>query len=303
MSIKPHQTHATRSGAYEIRSRATILSLSAPALSFIDDAGHASSMARSMNTYAATLHSTYPRRFGFFATLPSPTTNIDATLAELTHAMDDLCADGVTLLSSYSGRYLGDAVFRPLWAELDRRAAVVLIHPHLDSVNDGAVQNPSIPRPVLDFPHETTRAAVHLLVSNTKRDYPRVKIILSHSGGTLPFMASRIAQSMLGGKDMDEFMREARGFWFDTAVSAYERGTVEFVGRFAELEHVVFGSDFPFVKEVNIEKQLQVVRCGDGVGREEGGGTEIATSDFESIRYKAAEKLFPRFSKDPMNDG
>jgi len=87
----------------------------------------------------------------------------------------------------------------------------VLLHPHLDSPNAGAVPDPFLPRPVVDFPHETTRAAVHLLVGNTVRDFPGVKIILPHGGGTLPFLAPRVAQAELGGKGKKEFLADARG--------------------------------------------------------------------------------------------
>ncbi|MCJ1397124.1 hypothetical protein MMC11_000316 [Xylographa trunciseda] len=275
--------------------RAAILSLSAPALSFIHDRAQERTLARSTNTYAASLHTAHPTRFGFFATLPSPAADIAATLAELAHAFDDLHADGVALLTSYAGHYLGDAGFRPLWAELDRRAAVVLVHPHLDAVNEGAVQDPLLPRPIIDYPHETTRAAVHLLVSNTVRDHPRVKIILSHGGGTLPLLAPRVAQSMLGGKDPAEFMREARGFWLDVAVSACDEATVETVSRFADTGHVLYGSDFPFVNKASVAKQLAVVRRAEGWGRDRESAAETAAAGAESIRYRAAQILFPRF--------
>ena len=78
-------------------------------------------MARRVNEFGAELVAWRPDRFGSFATLPLP--DIDTALRELEYAFDTLGADGVVLLSNYAGRYLGDPVFDPLWAELDRREA------------------------------------------------------------------------------------------------------------------------------------------------------------------------------------
>ena len=87
------------------------------------------------------------------------------------------------------------------------------------------MQESWLPPPMIDFPHETTRTAVHLIIADTVRDHPNCKIILSHGGGTLPYMAIRIAyQSEEAGfmqKSAAEFMKEARGFYFDLALTGY----------------------------------------------------------------------------------
>ncbi|KAK4151595.1 hypothetical protein C8A00DRAFT_45221 [Chaetomidium leptoderma] len=257
-----------------------ILSLSAPGLSFLPPT-QAATVARQTNATCAAVRDAYPGRFGFFATLPLLDDNSDdasslpATLTELAHALDELYADGVTLLTSYGGdggAYLGDARFRPLWAELDRRQAVVFVHPASpppkpkDASADRAVV---VPPPIIDFPHETTRAAVNLITSNIRRDYPHVKIILSHGGGTLPFVATRIANLMagaglLGDKSAEEFLREARSFYFDVALTGYE-GPLGLVLEFAEEGHVLFGSDFSFAREKIIVPQLETIRAlGEG---------------------------------------
>ena len=120
--------------------RTSILSLSAPAITIVKDNSEAASLAYQINEYAASLRDEDPFRFGFFATLP----NIDNTAAcitEITHSLDVLKADGVTLFTSYSGKYLGHLDYRPLWDELDRRAAVVFIHPNLD-IHTAALREP-----------------------------------------------------------------------------------------------------------------------------------------------------------------
>lgn len=93
------------------------------------DAGEARELARACNEYAAGLSRAHPGRYGYFAVLPMPDT--DAAIAEACHALDQLGANGVVLLGSTQGQFLGDLRFEPLMAELDRRRAVVFVHPNL----------------------------------------------------------------------------------------------------------------------------------------------------------------------------
>jgi len=86
-------------------------------------------IARRVNDYTADLVAKRPDRFGHFATLPLP--DVDGALLELEYALGTLRADGVILLGNYAEKYLGDPIFEPLWVELDRRQAVVFLHPGL----------------------------------------------------------------------------------------------------------------------------------------------------------------------------
>lgn len=103
-----------------------ILSVSTPG-AWLGEAGEARRLARYVNEYAAELAGREPDRFGFFATLTLP--DVEGALAELTYALDELHADGVVVLANSAGTYLGDPTFEPLLAELDRRDAVVFVHP------------------------------------------------------------------------------------------------------------------------------------------------------------------------------
>ena len=266
---------------------ASILSLSAPGLAFVKPNSEAIALCRWVNEYAAKIVTAHPSRFGFFASVP-PLDNMSACLEEIRYALDVLKADGVALLSSYSDHYLGHASFRPLWEELDARNAVVFVHPTF-AQTWGAPSDPSIPRPIIDFPHETTRTAVNLITSNIIRDFPNVKIILSHGGGTLPYVATRIAHQTadLGLKDKsaEDFIREAKGFYFDLALTGYE-GPVKVLSEFADQGHVLFGSDFPFAREGTIGPQIESIKA-----------MYMSDEARESIDGGAARKLFPRFGK------
>ncbi|KAK6008854.1 hypothetical protein QM012_000757 [Aureobasidium pullulans] len=220
----------------------TILSLTAPGTSILKGRA-ASNLARAINLEAAKIRDEHPTRFGFFATLPPLVPDIEPVLKEISYALDILKADGVTLYTRYGtgNQYLGHAAFKPVWDFLEERKAIVFIHPtylvHTDLIST------SLPQPVIDYPHETARTAVDLLISNTIKDHPNVKIILSHAGGTLPFLATRAAHltfdASLSTKDPSEFLEEARSFYFDLALSG-NSWTVQFMLDFAKPGHVLF---------------------------------------------------------------
>lgn len=156
----------------------TILSLTTPGACIVS--GQASrDMARRANEYAAKICNENPSRYGFFASLPS-LLDTEGSIEEIRHTFKQHDPDGVIVFTRYGDEncYLGDRRLRPVWAELNARKAVVLIHP-------ATPQPPQSPMPttlllnITEFPHETTRTAVDLIFSNTKRDYPDIKFILS----------------------------------------------------------------------------------------------------------------------------
>jgi 6-methylsalicylate decarboxylase len=221
--------------------RTGVLSLTAPGVQGWN--GQAKrDMARQVNEYVAGLVAKWPTRFGNFATLPLP--DVDGTLAEIDHAFDTLKADGVVLLSNYGGVYLGDAVFEPVWAELDRRRAVVFIHPAKPAID--AV--PGMPGPLLDYPFDTTRTALQLVLNGVIARYPNVRIILSHAGGFLPYTAYRFAELAPGVRNdvpnRDGLLDLLRTFYFDTALSA--PSALPSLTAFAQPDRVLYGSDFPY---------------------------------------------------------
>ena len=266
----------------------TILSLSAPAVSIVKEKAEAASLAREINTYAAALRDQHPSKFGFFSTLPSPQ-DMQACLEEVSYCFDVLQADGVTLLTSYNETYLGHPDFRPLWEELDRRAAVVFIHPTAD-IHAGALKEPWFPPPLIDFPHETTRTAVHLIISNNVRDFPNCKIILSHGGGTLPYVATRLAyqsaEMQYMQKSADDFIMEAKSFYFDLALTSFSY-PFDLLLQFAQKDHILYGSDFPFAREKTIGVQTAFL---------DENKKKLDEHIDHSVRRGAALRLFPRLA-------
>jgi predicted TIM-barrel fold metal-dependent hydrolase len=216
-----------------------ILSVSTPGVHLGDDA-EARARAREVNEFAAKVVHDHPARFGFFATLTLP--DVDGALAELAHAFDALRADGVVLLANSRGVYLGDARFDPLFDELNRRGAVVFVHP---SIIPGLEPLPGVPAFVADFLLDTTRATIQLARSGTLDRCPDLKIILSHAGGFVPYAAYRIAIAASAAGNPLEGMARLRRFHFDVALSSSPTALPSLLA-FTEPSRVLYGSDFPY---------------------------------------------------------
>lgn len=285
----------------------TFLSITAPGADIVA-LEKQTEFCRRANESAAEICSAHPTRYGFFATVPSLLSPA-AAREEITYALDNLCADGIILYTRYGegNHYLGHPDFQDTWDLLDARGTVVLVHP--THPVDTSLVNESLPQPMIDYPHETTRTAVDLIVSGSVHKHPNVKIILSHAGGTLPFLALRPAamlpyinpqpalattvaskdlehESRLSGTALTEtFMEHARSFYFDTALSAAPL-TLGLLRQFARPGHVLFGSDYPYAPTPAI-KQM------NGLLDKYGEDNEVFT---QSVNFRAALNLFPRLS-------
>ena len=157
-----------------------LTSISAPGLWF-GETQETIDLCRHCNEYAAEITKDHPTRFGVFASLPLP--DVDASLAEIAYALDDLKADGIGLLTSYGNQYPGDPAFAPVFDELNRRKATVYFHPTNAPCNQC---QPEIPAATLDFPFDTTRAVVSLLFNGTFARCQDINFIFSHAGGRDP---------------------------------------------------------------------------------------------------------------------
>ena len=166
----------------------SMMSFSAPGIYFGDLAA-TRDLARQCNEYLADCAVKHPGRFGGFASLPLP--DVDAALREVEYALDVLELDGIVHLTTTDNRQAGHPDFHEVYRELDRRGAVVFIHPTYPAKSDE--RDYAVPRPIVDYPCETTRAAANLLFNGVLAKMPAIRFILSHAGGTLPFLAHRIA--------------------------------------------------------------------------------------------------------------
>lgn len=216
-------------------------------------------IARESNEYAAKLSSDHGRRFGSFIALPLD--NMDAALKELAYGLDTLKAQGVGLFTSYEGKYLGDAHFDPLFTELERRKAVVYVHP--TSAACCARIIPEVPDTVVEYGTDTTRAISSYVYRGAARRFPNVRMIWSHSAGTMPHLIERFDFIDRGGPTKaqapDGFRAAAARFWYDIAQASNPVST-RALRSVVPMERIVFGTDYPFRTSL---EHVQGLESGD----------------------------------------
>lgn len=259
-----------------------VLSLTAPGVAGWQGEA-AAEMARRVNEYTADLVAHSPTRFGNFITLPLP--DIDAALRELEYGFKHLHADGVVLLTNYRGIYLGDKIYAPLWKALDALGAVVFIHPAKPPMD----VIPGLPGPLVDYPMDTTRTALHMVTNGVMRTCKHLKVILSHAGGFIPYAAYRFAE-LLPGLDAqyarEEILDDLKTFYFDTALSGSDVALKSLLA-FARPGHVLFGSDYPYAPaSVGTAFTHYLDRYAD-----------FREGEHQQINQLAAKVLFPRLNK------
>jgi aminocarboxymuconate-semialdehyde decarboxylase len=282
----------------------------AAALSFLDDAGidvavtsistpgvhmgddrAARALARRCNEFSANLIRDHAARFAGFACLPLPDT--DGALAELSYALDTLGLDGVVLFSNARGVYLGDRSLSPLFEELQRRRAVVFVHPNPSP--DPTAHRLGLPDSLIDFPADTTRAIAQLHYSNTFARTGDVTYIFSHAGGTAPYLAGRFGivdeMGVIPGREerlsaADTFRR----LYFDTALS-WSDPVLTMLRSIVGLDHVVFGSDHPYLR-----RDLAV-----GCRQHIEDSVVLTDSERASILGGTAARLIPRLARIPSS--
>ena len=261
----------------------SMLSVSSPGVAFGEDPA---AWARRVNDAGARTVRDHPGRFGLLASLPLP--DVEAARAELAYALDDLGADGVVLLTNVDGVYVGDERFDPLFADLDRRRAVVFLHPTSPACFEAT--SLGYPRPMLEFLLDTTRAVADLVLRGRLERHPRIELIVPHAGAALPVLADRIAgmagMFSLGGRDAGEIdvigtlqrlhYEVGAGFPFPRHITAL----LELV----DASRLLYGTDFPFAGVPGIEANADTLEHS----------TLLKPEEPRNVLRGNAESMFPR---------
>ncbi|TDU05925.1 putative TIM-barrel fold metal-dependent hydrolase [Streptomyces sp. 846.5] len=262
-----------------------MLSMSSPGTHFGDDTA-ARKLTRQVNEYGADLAREHPRRFGQFASLPLP--DVDGALAELAYALDELKADGVALMTNAAGRYLGDPAFDPVWAELDRRRAVVFVHP--TSPPDPGPVSLGKPRAMLEFLFDSARTAADLVFAGTLTRYPDIQWVFTHGGGVLPLMADRMElfrSAFLGGSADDPTVQELAGrLWYDIAGTPFPHQVPALAAAFGTAR-ILYGSDYCWTPAPGVARQIAAVDAAP---------TPPGSTDWRTLTTGNAHRLLPRLA-------
>lgn len=237
-----------------------VVSLSSPSIWF-GNSSDAKRLARSCNHFAAQMVADHPRRFGFFATVPLP--DVTAALEEARFALDVLHGDGIVLMTNYDDRYLGDPAFARFFDEINERKAIVYVHPHVCGCSAGLM--PDWPASGIEFPHDTTRTVGSLLFGGVFSRCPDIRFIFSHAGGTVPFLAHRIAlvgavhERLSGRVPQGQALPILRKQYYDTALSANPIALGALL-QFVPPTQILLGTDFPFAPEPVMRDTLAGLR-------------------------------------------
>jgi predicted TIM-barrel fold metal-dependent hydrolase len=255
-----------------------MLSLASPGLWF-GDRDQSRFLARAINDHGAKMVRDYRGRFGLLAALPL--LDIEASLKEIAYAYDTLEADGVGLITSYEDRYLGDAVFAPVWEELNRRNAVVYTHPSWPSCCSKMQDGLNVS--TVEYATDTTRTIGSIVFGGTAARYPNIRWIFSHGGGTLPFLVSRFEREEATLKNKQTILPrglrgELRRFYYEIA-QANHPGALDALLRLVSVTQVMFGTDYPY---------RPASEAVDGLA-----AYHFSSADLAAIERENALRLFP----------
>jgi aminocarboxymuconate-semialdehyde decarboxylase len=202
--------------------------------------------ARLGNDIYARIVREFPKRFAAFACAPLP--HVQASIEETSRALDDLGMVGVTAGTLVLGKSIADPAFDGFFAELNRRKAVLFIHPTGGSLGSPLIESTNLVWPV-GAPLEDAVCLLQFMQANFPSRFPDIKIILPHLGGFVPFLTARLDQLQ------DHFLpdsamapsAQAKYFWYDTVNGnpAALRCALETLGA----DHLLLGTDYPFWRD------------------------------------------------------
>ena len=284
--LQPANTRWTAEQSIEDMDRggvaAAVVSVTNPGLWFGDKAQSAR-LARACNEFGGRLVQDHPTRFGLFAAMPLP--DVDATLREIAYAYDTLKVDGVGLFTSYGDVWLGNPAFRPVMEELNRRKAIVTVHPTAADCCRSLPYAPGVGPGSIEYGTDTTRAITAVAFSGDAARFRDIRFIWSHAGGTVPFLASRIDGASASAKQAmpDGFIAELKRFYYDVAGAA-NRGALASLTALVPASQIVFGTDFPPGGSSAVVAE-SLVRTG-----------LFSDADLRAIGRDNAVRLIPRFA-------
>jgi len=269
-----------------------ILSITTPGFWF-GEVNEVRKVARECNEYAAKLSADHAGRFGSFATLPL--TDTQGSLKELEYALDTLKADGIALYSNYGDKWLGDSAFAPVYEELNRRKAIVYVHPIEGNCCRNIVKD--VADTVVEYGADTTRTIASVIFSGTSTRFPDITWIFSHGGGMMPFVIERFVsgtvveivpgittkgQGNIPPKNVPKgALYELRKMYYDTA-QATNPVAMGALRQVVPVSQILYGTDYWYRSAVETSKGLLTNKV-------------FTTAELQAIDRGNAIRILPRY--------
>lgn len=222
----------------------TILSLPSPHIHNGDDE-KSSKVARKINDELEKICKMHQQQLGYVACLPLP--NVSDSIKEIKRTMDEMHALGVKVPTNCNGVYLGDEKLDPVMEELNKRNALVIIHPNRGISPRNVITGKTAA--LYEYPVDTTRAVLNMIANNIMVRYPNIKFIIPHVGSFLPYMYERMngiskilaSKGLMQEVDVKENMKN---LYFDLAGDP-EPYQLDMLLMITDKYHIVYGTDYP----------------------------------------------------------
>jgi aminocarboxymuconate-semialdehyde decarboxylase len=243
--VRGHRDIAYRQGVLDQHGVDTqVISLTTPG-THVEEPAVAVKLSSITNDAFAKVRDERRGRFEPLATLPLNDPN--ASVREFVRAYDQLRLAGAMLFSNVNGTGLDDQQFWPLYEAAHDRDAVMMIHPTyplgVEAMRDYWLM------PLNGFLFDTTLAASKLVFSGVVKRYPRIRWVLGHLGGTIPYLAERLDRGFRAFKECRQHIDEPptaylkNHFWYDTV--NFSQGPLKLAIEFAGTDRILAGSDYP----------------------------------------------------------
>lgn len=242
-----------------------------------------SDIVKRINTNLAELTSYDKSKYGFLASIPLG--DIEAAIKEVDFARNQLAADGFIVPTNFEGTYLGSDRLVPLLEKLNQENAIVVVHPTVPSGDNLPTFNRDLS--VYEYPLETTRSVMDLIYKDRCNQFPDIKWIIAHAGGTIPYLAYRL--SIAGEwngitQSSEQILQSIKSLYFDLALST-SPNVFSCLQNLIHTDNILFGTDFPLRYETGVRRSIEELSKYDNY------------SDLEKSKIFAgnAKRLFSRF--------
>lgn len=241
-----------------------------------------STSSRHMNQFLYEQVCVNPEHYYMLGVLPY--NDVGAALEEIAFILDELKAPGFGLNTHNHEVYLSDDTLNPIWEELNRRKAVIFLHPNHKRASRNQKMLFCGNDSVYEYPFDTTRAVIDFVLQDKVSRWPDIRWIMPHAGGTIPFLAHRISVSGRWGsipQSEETILDTLKSFYYDLTLNNADVN-YRFLKDFVGVDHLLFGSDYPPCNESLLADDLRTMKA-----------TQVfSENEKEQIYHKNAEQLF-----------